>query len=159
MAGPGEVRVAWDLEEGCALATAEVASRPGRVFEALASPDITRWWVHPGVFDTRTWEGTVRSGSLWRAAGMGTSGPWAIEGEFLEVDPPRRLAHTWAPVGAPGPASRVTCGLEATEHGTRITLRHTGMASRPYCLATAIGWETSLSRLADMLAEEKLTGR
>jgi hypothetical protein len=30
----------------------EVAASPERVFRALASNEITEWWVRPGVFDT-----------------------------------------------------------------------------------------------------------
>jgi hypothetical protein len=36
--------------------------------------------------------------------------------------------------------------------GTRITLRHTGFASREVCINTCIGWETSFQQLAAALA-------
>ncbi len=61
-------RAAADLSEGLVLATVEVKAPPERVFRALASEEVTRWWVRPGVFDTRRWSGDVRRGGRWRAS-------------------------------------------------------------------------------------------
>ena len=57
-----------DLGEGLILASVEVAAAPARVFRALASKEITEWWVRPGVFDTREWTGDVHAGGRWRAS-------------------------------------------------------------------------------------------
>ena len=139
------------LSEGIILATVEVAPESDRVFEALASNDVVDWWVRPGVFDTREWRGDVRAGGTWRASGIGNGQPYVLEGEFLEIDPPRALSHTWHPVGAPGAPTTVTYLLEPLAPGTRITLRHSGFSSRASCEQTAIGWETSFERLATIL--------
>lgn len=77
---------------------------------------------------------------------------WVRPGEFLEVDPPRRLVHTWHPVGAQGAPSTVTYLLEPIEGGTRLTLRHSGCVSRESAMANGLGWETSFERLAEILA-------
>jgi uncharacterized protein YndB with AHSA1/START domain len=53
-------RAVADVAEGLVLASVEVAAAPERVFQALASKEITDWWVRPGVFDTREWTGDVR---------------------------------------------------------------------------------------------------
>jgi uncharacterized protein YndB with AHSA1/START domain len=148
-------RAVADLAEGSILATVEVAAPPERVFQALTSSrEICDWWVRPGVFDTREWTGDVRVGGQWRASGMGKAGPYGLEGEFLEVDAPRRLVHTWRGAGAPGAPTTVSYRLERTDGGTRITLRHDGFTSRETCLNTAIGWETSFERLAESLSAE-----
>jgi uncharacterized protein YndB with AHSA1/START domain len=133
------------------VATAEVAADPERVFRALASNEITEWWVRPGVFDTREWSGDVRPGGQWRAAGMFRGEPYAIEGEYTEVDPPRTLAHTWRPVGAPPQSITATYHLEPVAGGTRITLRHGPFATPEATEGNAIGWETSLRRLEELL--------
>lgn len=91
------------------------ASGPERTFRALPSEDVLRWWIRPGVFDTREWTGDVRPGGRWHASGVGGGKSYALDG------------------------------------GTRITLRHTGLASRQACAATCIGWETSFEELARML--------
>ncbi len=132
-------------------ATVEVAATPERVFRALASREVTDWWVRPGVFDTREWTGDVRAGGAWRASGMGKRGPYDLEGEFIEVDPPRGLVHTWHLVGTPG-TTTVSYLLEPLGEGTRVTLRHSGFTSSEVCAATGIGWETSLERLVEVLA-------
>ncbi|HUI69599.1 MAG TPA: SRPBCC domain-containing protein [Spirochaetia bacterium] len=145
-------RAVADLTEGLILATVEVAAPLERVFEALASRDITAWWVRPGVFDTREWSGEVRVGGAWRASGIGGGRPYALEGEFTEVDRPRKLTHTWRAVGSPAASTHVSYLLEKVEGQTRITLRHAGFTSRETCLNTCRGWETSFDELAKVLA-------
>jgi uncharacterized protein YndB with AHSA1/START domain len=147
-------RAVADLAEGRILASVEVAAAPERVFQALASKEITQWWVRPGVFDTREWTGDVRARGRWRASGMTRGEPYVQEGEFLEVESPRWLVHTWEGAGKPGAASTVTYLVEPIDGRTRVTLRHLGFASRDMCRAFAIGWETSLERLAEILAPE-----
>jgi uncharacterized protein YndB with AHSA1/START domain len=147
-------RAVADLGEGFILATVEIAAPPERVFRALASKEVCEWWVRPGVFDTREWTGDVRVGGRWRASGIGGGRPYAIEGEFLEIDPPRKLVHTWLPVGAPFKPTTVSYLLEPIDGGTRITLRHSGIGAPQVCTNTCIGWETSFDRLAELMAKE-----
>jgi uncharacterized protein YndB with AHSA1/START domain len=145
-------RAVADVTEGLILATVEIAASPERVFQALASKEVCDWWVRPGVFDTREWTGDVRVGGAWRATGMGNGRPYAIEGEYLEVDPPRKLVHTWHGVGAPGEPSTVTYLLERLDGGTRVTLRHSGVIVPAICTNVSIGWEASFERLAEIFA-------
>jgi uncharacterized protein YndB with AHSA1/START domain len=147
-------RAVADLADGLILASVEVVAPPERVFRALASKEITEWWVRPGVFDTREWTGDVRPGGRWRASGMTRGEPYVQEGEFLEVESPRWLVHTWERAGKPDAASTVSYLVEPIDGRTRVTLRHVGFASREMCSAFAIGWETSLERLAEILAPE-----
>jgi uncharacterized protein YndB with AHSA1/START domain len=149
-------RAVADLAEGVILASVEIAAPPERVFTALASNEVCTWWVRPGVFDTREWAGAVRAGGQWSASGVAKGNPYVLEGEFLEVDAPRKLVHTWHGVGAPGAPSTVTYLLEALDTGTRITLRHSGVTAREVCRNTAIGWETSFERLEVILATPAL---
>jgi uncharacterized protein YndB with AHSA1/START domain len=152
---PGtHARAVADLPEGHVVAAVEIAAYPERVFGAIASAEITKWWARPGVFDTRDWVGDVRRGGRWKAAGMTRGQPYVQEGEFLEVEPPRWLVHTWDGAGKPGLPSTVAYVLERIDRGTRLTLRHAGFASRDMCNAFALGWETSLERLAEVLAAE-----
>src|SRR6266542_2975724 len=124
-------RAAADLAEGSILASVEVAASPERVFQALASNEVLDWWVRPGVFDTREWAGDVRAGGRWQASGVGGGKPYTLEGEFLEVDPARKLVHTWHSVGAPGAPTTVTYLLEPLDTGTRVTLRQSVTGQRP----------------------------
>jgi uncharacterized protein YndB with AHSA1/START domain len=148
----GTARAVADLAAASILATVEIAASPDRVFQALTSREIVSWWVRPGVFDTQEWTGDIRVGGKWRCSGIGRGKPYALEGEFREIDPPRKLVHTWHPVSSPEPPSVVTYILEPTASGTRVTLRHTGMSSRDATMANALGWESSFARLAEIVA-------
>lgn len=135
-----------------AVVVAELPATPDRVFSALTSDEITQWWVRPGVFDTREWSGDVRAGGTWHASGIGRGNPYAIDGEFLEVDAPRKLVHTWQLSGLPL-VTTVTYELEPTDGGTRVTLRHAGCPSQEVYDANRIGWETSFEALRRLLGK------
>lgn len=138
-----------DVAQGCVSASVEIAAPADVVFRAMTSPQICDWWVRPGVFDTREWSGDVRAGGSWRSSGVFRGQPYALEGEFLAVDAPRKLVHTWR--GGSGAVTTVTYVLEPTDGGTRVTLRHSGFASPEACENTAIGWETSFQQLIKVL--------
>ncbi|HEX4810790.1 MAG TPA: SRPBCC domain-containing protein [Bryobacteraceae bacterium] len=147
----GSARAVANFAEGYVLATVEIAASPERVFQALASKEIVDWWVRPGVFDTREWSGDVRVGGRWRASGMAGGKPYVLEGQFLELDPPKKLVHTWHFPGAAETATTVTYLLEQLNEGTRLTIRHSGFPTGKSCANTSMGWETSLQRLAEIL--------
>lgn len=150
--GRGAARAVADLAEGTILATVEIAAPAARVFHALASAEIVKWWGRPGVFEAREWVGEVRPGGQWRASGLDGSGKgWVLEGEFLEVDPPHRLSHTWNAPGASTPPSIVSYRLDSIDGGTRVTLRHSGVRSAEECAGACAGWEACLMGLGRML--------
>jgi uncharacterized protein YndB with AHSA1/START domain len=122
MSSNGKARAVADTVQGHLLASVELAAAPERVFRALASKEVTDWWVRAGVFDTRDWAGDLRIGGRWRASGIARGRPYEIEGEFLEIDPPRKLVHTWHLVGTPDAPTTVAYDLERTDGGTRVTL-------------------------------------
>lgn len=153
----GSARAVAGFAEGCVLASVEIAASAERVFRALASKEIVDWWVRPGVFDTREWAGDVRVGGRWRASGFARGQPYVLEGEFLEIDPPRKLVHTWRLAGAPGEPTEVTYLLDQIDGGTRVTVRHSGFPTSESCANTSMGWETSLQRLAEVLGGEPQT--
>ena len=119
----GKARVVADTAQGHLLASVELPAPPERVFRALASKEVTDWWVRAGVFDTRDWAGDVCVGGRWRASGVARGQPYALEGEFVEIDPPRRLAHTWLPPPAqteqPRPDYQTRCSERCRVHPAR----------------------------------------
>jgi len=148
------VRADVDPAAGRVVVSVELAATPERVFEAISSRDITRWWVRPGVFDTREWSGDLRVGGRWRASGTMRGQPYTLEGAFLEVHAPRKLVHTWERGSAPASSSTVSYSLEPLAEGTRLTVRHSGVESPDVCSRFAAGWESSLERLIEVLAAE-----
>jgi uncharacterized protein YndB with AHSA1/START domain len=144
-------RAVADVIDGLIVASVEIARTPERVFQALASREIVEWWVNPGVFDTREWKGDVRVGGRWSASGMARGAPYTLEGEFLEVDPPRKLVQTWHRQGMSGTPSTLTYLLEAIDGGTRLTVRHAGIVAPEQRQNMSAGWRTSCDRLCEIL--------
>lgn len=155
VASEGTARAVADLSNGLVLASVEVTAAPDRVFTALASDEIVEWWLRVGVFDTRTWAGDVRVGGHWESSGLVMGRPYSLHGEYLTIERPDRLVHTYQRGDVPhDAASTVSYVLEPIARGTRITLRHSGFSSREVCTSNCLGWETSLARLAALLGAE-----
>jgi uncharacterized protein YndB with AHSA1/START domain len=144
-----------DVIEGRIVASVELAATPERVFQALASREVVDWWINPGVFDTREWSGDVRVGGKWRASGIARGEPYAVEGKFLEIDPPRKLVQTWQVAGSPGAPTTLTYLVEPIAGGTRLTVHHAGIVAPEQRGNVGAGWRSSFDRLSEILS----TGR
>jgi uncharacterized protein YndB with AHSA1/START domain len=74
-----------------------IAAPPARVFEAITdAKQIPRWWGQNGVYQITEWKADVRPGGKWSSVGVGADGKsFQVSGEYLEVDPPRLITHTW----------------------------------------------------------------
>jgi len=72
-------------------------------------------------------------------------------GEFVEIDPPRRVVFTWGwtrdDTVAPG-STRVVVTLEPLDTGTRVVLRHYGLPNHERTVDHRDGWTMYLDRLA-----------
>jgi uncharacterized protein YndB with AHSA1/START domain len=148
-------RAVADLSQGTILATVDVAATPDRVFRALTTPEeIIRWWGSDEAYRTTAWTQDLRVGGAWRAEGRSSDDTtfW-VEGEFVEIDPPRKLVHTWKAPWDGGHVTTVTYRLDATPVGTRVTVRHEGFSGRPEsCQGHTEGWEQVLGWLDRDLA-------
>lgn len=104
-------RAIADAGSGMILATVEIAASPERVFHALTTPDeIVHWWGSDDAYRTTGFTADVRVGGCWHAEGRRADGqPFAMDGEFLEVDFPRKLVQSWKADWHEGPVTTVTC--------------------------------------------------
>lgn len=136
-------RAVADVAAGMLLATVEIKATPERVFRALASEDIAKWWGSPELYRVTEWSGDVRVGGQWRSRGVDRDGkPFEVSGEYVEVDPPKKLVQTWQPKWVDGSVTQVTYRLEAIAGGTRVTVRHEGFGdAADACHGHAAGWE------------------
>jgi uncharacterized protein YndB with AHSA1/START domain len=126
----------------------EIAARPETVWEFLVDPDkLMRWkGVAVGPFD-------ARPGGAYRIEVI--PGNTAL-GEFVELDPPRRLVYTWGwEAGADGAANPVPPGSSTVEidlvpsgEGTTLHFTHRDLPSAEAAESHAQGWEHFLPRLA-----------
>lgn len=74
-----------------------------------------------------------------------------VAGEVLEVDPPRKLRHTYVFTMAPGPVTEVTWELEAVPEGCKVTLTHVGWTDEKAAAKHAAGWVEILGLLKSEL--------
>jgi uncharacterized protein YndB with AHSA1/START domain len=131
-----------DLEHGVVLARVEIAVPPERVFKALTTDELTRWWGSPEMYTTTKHTIELRPGGAWKSEGLGADGStFFVGGQVLEVDAPRKLVYTWKPSWEQGEATTVSYVLEAIPTGTRVTVRHSGFVEPATCGDHANGWE------------------
>jgi uncharacterized protein YndB with AHSA1/START domain len=149
-----------DVGARMVMASVDVAAPPERVFEALASEEIAKWWGDPAVYVTTAARADVRPGGRWRCDGVGADGvAFYVEGEYLVVERPHRLVCTWEPAWAPEERTKIHYTLEAIEGGTRVTLRHEGFTSAEQCQQHGDGWEMVLGWLSRHFPGDREAGR
>ena len=125
----------------------EIATTPERLWQAITDPEQTRKYFH-GALSRSDW----KVGSRWTSESE--EGEVYLDGEILEIDPPRRLVHTFRAVHEPTAAaeapSEVEWQITQVDDKCRLTLIHTGRgpATKEY---TSGGWETILDGLKALL--------
>ena len=84
-------------DQTAVIAEIFIAAPPARVFQAISDPSqLPKWWGQTGLYHVTKSTMDVRPGGKWRSDGVGADGKtFYVEGEYLEVDPPRLLVHTW----------------------------------------------------------------
>lgn len=144
-----------------------IAAPPARVFEAITDPSqMPQWWGQHGIHRLSEWKADLRPGGKWSTTGTHADGtPFTIDGEYLEVDPPRLLVHTWNPSWN-GPLTTVVrwelephavhglhpTGPKKAGTGTLLRVRQEGFASAPaHLVGHGDGWKRVLGWLQGFL--------
>jgi uncharacterized protein YndB with AHSA1/START domain len=149
-------RAVADVSRGLILASVEIAAPIERVFRAITSDEITKWWGSPEEYQVTEYTADVRPGGRWRSTGVAPSGQiFSVEGEFREIDPPRLVVHTWCAPWDGNNETVVTYRLEPIDGGTRVTVRHEGFADRAEsCRDHGRGWDRVLGWLGQHFASD-----
>ena len=144
-----------------------IAAPPARVFQAISDPQqMPQWWGQTGLYTLTKASTDLRPGGKWRTDGVGADGqPFYVEGEYLEVDPPRLLVHTW--IGSySGPLKTVVrwelephsvhglhpSGPRKSGTGTLVRVRQEGFAGNAELAAShGEGWKRVLGWLEGYL--------
>jgi uncharacterized protein YndB with AHSA1/START domain len=140
-----------------------IAAPPARVFEAISDPNQTRrWWGQDSMYRITDTQADVRVGGKWFSEGVGKDGKtFRIDGEYLEVDPPRLLVHTWIASWTGAIKTIVRWELEPQSvhglhpngpqragTGTLVRIRQEGFAGNPEAAAGhSEGWKRVLEWL------------
>jgi uncharacterized protein YndB with AHSA1/START domain len=138
--------------------TRALDASPERVFTALTDPDDLAVWWGPAGFTTPEIELDLRVGGSYRLGMQPPDGElFHLTGQFLEIDPPSRLAYTfrWE---EPHPDDRETVvrlALDVVADSTRLSLRHGAFATEARLALHRGGWTESLQRMADLTASTR----
>lgn len=135
-----------------------------RVFDAWVRPELMRrWWRNGRGEELAGCELDARVGGRYRICQIGSGCEevpgvaddyeWVMQGEFLEVDRPRRLVFTWNVnhPDEPPNTERVTIEFHEAPEGTRVVITHEQIVVPRFRDGTERGWTALLESLARVL--------
>lgn len=133
---------------------------PSRVYRAFLDPDAMAKWLPPHGFTGRVLHMDARVGGSYRMQFTNWSNGQvhAFGGEYLELVPDARIAHTdrFDDPNLPG-EMRVTIAFTPVLVGTEIAVVQEGIPAVIPTAACYLGWQESLQLLA-LLVEPEITG-
>ena len=129
-----------------------IPAPPEVLFALWTEPaQLLRWWAPEG-YEPAVHTLDTRPGGRWRITlRRPDGGALAMSGLYRIVEPPRRLAFTWAwedESGARGHETEVMVSFEATLGGTRLVLLQKPFESKQARDNHNVGWSSSFDRLA-----------
>ena len=124
------------------------------VYRALTQPEqLAKWWGPRG-FTAPSVEFDPRVGTSYRIAMQPPDGDlFHLSGEFLEVDPPARLAYTfrWDPPDSHDRQTVVTLSLTDRGERSEVLLTQSEFATEERLELHEAGWTDSFERLGQVL--------
>ena len=135
------------------LSEIEIAAAPERVFQALIDPaQVVAWWGQGNLYRCTEFSSDPRPSGNWHCVGVRPDGStFEVKGQYLEFDPPRLLLHTWIASWTKAAKTTVRWELEPIQGGTRVRLRHTGLAAYPELAQSYQGWPRMLGWIKALL--------
>lgn len=121
------------------------------VFNAWLNAEGMRHWMCPGDIKKTDTEIDARVGGKFRIAMHGEENTYVMTGEYVEIDPPRRIAFTWVSHTAVA-GSLVTLELHDRGEETELVLTHERLPSADIAAQHEGGWTSILEKLAGRLA-------
>jgi uncharacterized protein YndB with AHSA1/START domain len=112
-----------------------------QVYQAWTDVRLLSQWFgcgHEMLWNVHEWD--VRPGGAIRVSLEFETGSFEVTGQFLIVDPPRRLRYRWQE------DQLVDVTIEDQAGGSRLTLVHTGLSETEMPVVTA-GWTYGLGQL------------
>lgn len=126
-----------------------IAARPAVVWEALTTADGLSAWIGPDDGPVLIAETDPVVGGRFRVRfRMLDDSEHDASGEYLEVDPPRRLVMTWDWQGDEDEGvSRVEIDLRPVDGGTELTFTHSELSDEVTRDGHLEGWNGALDKL------------
>ena len=129
-----------------------IAATIDDVFTAWTNPVAMARWLAPS--GTAEVEADVRVGGSFRVVMIDDQSRIEHTGEYLDIEPPRRVSFTWESPYTGAMPSIVTVALTPEGAGTRVVLLHEGLPADT-APGHRDGWDTIVQRLADLLVVEQ----
>lgn len=130
----------------------QISASPAEVFEAWTDAEGMRQWMRPGPTTDARITLDVRKGGSFRIDMIGGADVFEHRGEYLEVDPPRRLQFTWISKGTRETPSVVTLDFAPSEGGTALVLTHERLPDAQAATGHEKGWSDIVDHLAARFA-------
>lgn len=133
---------------------------PERVFAAWTDPELVAMWLFGGpTSEAHETSLDVRIGGRWQISDTREGTKYTALGEYLEIDPPHRLAFTFAMPQFSPDADTITVVLEPAAEGTLMTFTQAGPGISEELgkltpgrrSATETGWHFMFLGLADVV--------
>jgi uncharacterized protein YndB with AHSA1/START domain len=133
-----------------------IPSPPETLFALWTDPaQLVRWWAPEG-YEAAVQSLDVTPGGGWRVAMRSADGGvLTTSGVFRVVEPPGRLAFTWAwedEHGARGHETEVVVRFEPTPGGTRLVLVQSRFETPRVRDNHTAGWSSCFDRMAKLVA-------
>jgi len=121
------------------------------VFAAWLDAEGMRSWMCPGDIKKTDVEIDARVGGKFRILMQGEEDKYEKFGEYVEIDPPSRLAFTWLFPDTVG-GSLVTIDFHDRGEETEMVLTHERLPSNEIAAQHEAGWSSIIEKLAINLA-------
>ena len=127
------------------------------VFRAWTEADLVRQWFKPRGGSSPGAEMDVRVGGRYRWAMKLLGHVYYAVGEYIEVDPPKRLVFTfgWERALVRLTDSVVTVEFIDRAHETEVVITHERLPSRGQRALHAAGWRVCLSNLDRLVGQTR----
>lgn len=130
---------------------------PERIYRAFLDPDAMAKWLPPYGFTGKVHAIDARVGGRYRMSftNFGSGGSHSFGGEYLELVPNQRIVHTdeFDDANLPG-TMRVTIVLKQVSCGTDVDIVQEGIPDAIPVEGCYLGWQESLSQLAQLVEPE-----
>lgn len=130
---------------------------PERVYRAFLDPDAKAKWLPPNGFTGKVHHIDARVGGTYRMSftNFTTGQSHAFGGEYIELVPNERIRYTdkFEDPNLPG-TIEVTVNLTKVSCGTELTIVQKGVPDVIPAEACYLGWQDSLTLLANLVEPE-----
>ena len=130
---------------------------PDRIYRAFIDPAAMVKWLPPFGFTGEVHSQDARVGGRYQMSftNFSTGSTHSFGGEYLELEPGRRLVNTDR-FDDPGLAGEMTTTVELSEGpmGTELSITQAGIPDMIPAQACVLGWQESLTMLAQLVEAE-----